>query len=141
MKTRFRRPASMIAAATAVCLFASAASSQDFSYGEGLFQENCSACHGSSGKGDGSIGVLFAAQPKSLRAIQKNNNGQFPFSEIYQAIKGDTRIEAHGIEMPVWGSAFTKDVISNAFIPGPLGEELVQARILALVYYLQSIQD
>ena len=135
------RKMGVIAAATVFSLAASAAISQDFSFGERLFLENCSACHGNEGRGDGSVGVLFSAQPKSLRSLENDNNGQFPFSEIYQSIKGETSIEAHGIEMPVWGSAFTADVMSNPYITGPLGEELVQGRILALVYYLQSIQD
>mgnify|MGYP001815748156 FL=1 len=135
------RKAGVIAAVTVFSLAASAAYAQDFSFGERLFLENCSACHGNEGRGDGSVGVLFSAQPKSLRSLENDNNGQFPFSEIYQSIKGETSIEAHGIEMPVWGSAFTADVMSNPYITGPLGEELVQGRILALVYYLQSIQD
>lgn len=141
MNSWSRRKMGVLAAAAVFSLTASAASSQDFSVGERLFLENCSACHGNSGRGDGSVGVLFSAQPKSLRSLEDDNNGHFPFSDVYQSIKGERNIQAHGIEMPIWGSAFTKDIMSNPFISGPLGEELVQGRILALVYYLQSIQD
>ena len=122
----------------AIGLSASAVAAQDFSYGEELFKSNCSACHGLSAAGDGPVGVLFNTDLIDLRLLAEYNDGHFPFSEVYQAINGTREVQAHGLEMPVWGSAFTNEVLHD--VSAAVGRELVQGRILALTYYIQSIQ-
>jgi len=42
--------------------------------------------------------------------------------------------------MPIWGNIFLAEALPKTIHPGVNAEEIVQARILNLVYYLQSIQ-
>lgn len=124
----------------ALAVIGTTAQAQESDYGKRLFMENCAACHGAMGEGDGAVGALFGSPPGSLRLLEEKNNGHYPFSEVYQTINGTRELRAHGsIEMPVWGSVFREEAIKN--VSGIGGEEVVQGRILALVYFLQSIQE
>lgn len=115
---------------------------QSTDYSESLFQKNCAVCHGPTGHGDGPVAELFAQKPRNLSLLAKENNGAFPFSEVYQAIDGRREIRGHGnTEMPIWGDFFEKDALEKTFHPGVDAAELVQSRILALVYFIQSIQQ
>jgi mono/diheme cytochrome c family protein len=130
----------------AVALFAASAtlpaSAQDSGYGKSLFEKNCSVCHGMSGAGDGPVAELFTQKPSNLRLLAKQNNGAFPFSEVYQSINGRRDIAAHGnSEMPIWGDLFLEEALPVTIHPGVNAEDIVQGRILALTYYLQSIQE
>ncbi|MCC1491973.1 cytochrome c [Cognatishimia sp. F0-27] len=118
------------------------AMAQDFSYGASMFAENCAVCHGVEGAGDGPVAELFAQRPSNLKLIAKENNNVFPFSEIYQSIDGRRDITAHGsTQMPIWGNLLLEEAYPATIHPGVSAEDLVQGRILALVYYLQSIQE
>ena len=126
----------------AILSVAGSAQAQEFDYGKSLFEKNCAVCHGAEGAGDGPVSELFSVKPKNLRALASENNGAYPFSEVYQAINRRTEIAGHGTtEMPVWGNLFEAEMAGKAFHPGVDPEELVQARILALVYYLQTVQE
>ena len=128
--------------AAGVFAFAGSAGAQEFTYGQALFVKNCAVCHGAEGAGDGPVAELFATKPKNLKKLATENNGAFPFSEIYQAIDGRRDVTGHGTsEMPVWGGLFETEMQGRAVHPGIEPEELVQARILALVYFLQSVQE
>jgi len=109
------------------------------------YQASCLACHGVGGHGDGPMAEFLTVQPTDLTAISKNNEGIFPLLEVFQVIDGRTMVGAHGIrqtegwEMPVWGSRYAADAESKY---GPYGgEAAVRARILELVFYIQSIQQ
>lgn len=126
-------------AGLAVAVIGTTGNAQEIDFGERLFMENCAACHGAMGEGDGAVGALFGSPPGSLRLLAEQNNGHYPFSEVYQTINGTRELRAHGsIKMPVWGSVFREESVKKVYGIG--GEEVVQGRILALVYYLQSIQ-
>ncbi|MBS0125461.1 c-type cytochrome [Thetidibacter halocola] len=118
------------------------AMAQDFTYGQALFERNCSVCHGSDGAGGGPVAQLLTERPKNLKLLAKENNNVFPFSDVYQSIDGRREIAAHGSkQMPIWGNLFVAEAYPSTFHPGVGAEEIVQARILGLVYYLQSIQE
>ena len=128
--------------AAAFFAFNGSAGAQEFTYGQSLFVKNCAVCHGAEGAGDGPVAELFEVKPKNLRKLESENNGAFPFSETYQAISGPTEIKGHGSsQMPIWGELFEIEMTGRAIHPGIDPEELVQARILALVYFLQSVQE
>lgn len=103
------------------------------------YNVSCSVCHGGSGTGDGPFAKMMTVKPTDLTTLAKKNDGKFPFLRVMQMIDGRTLIEAHGgREMPVWGQRYTADVGEKY---GPYGGEVaVRARILELVYYIQSIQ-
>jgi hypothetical protein len=43
--------------------------------------------------------------------------------------------------MPIWGDLFLEEALPATVHPGVSAEDVVQGRILALTYYLQSIQE
>ena len=118
------------------------AAAQEVDFGKASFDQNCAVCHGPDGAGDGMVAELFSQKPRNLKSLAAANNGEFPFSEVYQAINGRRDIQGHGdSEMPIWGNIFVADALPKTVHPGISAEEVVQGRILALVYYLQTIQE
>ena len=43
--------------------------------------------------------------------------------------------------MPVWGDVFMVEALPKEVHPGVTAKNLVEARMLALTYYIQSIQQ
>jgi hypothetical protein len=43
--------------------------------------------------------------------------------------------------MPVWGTVFMEETLPREIHPGISARDLVEARMLALTYYIQSIQE
>ena len=104
--------------------------------GKSEYQKSCAVCHGSDGKGRGAMAKLLKVKPANLTHLSANHDGIFPFWDIYRVIDGRKEIGGHGSgDMPVWGTVFKQEA-------GPdLGAELsAHARILEIVYYLESIQ-
>lgn len=131
-----------LAALAILCAAVGSAQAQDTGFGKASYDRNCAVCHGPEGAGDGMVAELFAQKPRNLRTLAEDNNGAFPFSEVYQSINGRRDIQGHGTsEMPIWGEYFMADALPKTIHPGVDAEEIVQGRILSLVYYLQSIQE
>ena len=110
------------------------------------YQANCASCHGMAGKGDGPVAGQLKTQPPDLTGIMARNDGRFPFFEVYDVIAGETVVTPHGDpEMPVWGTRLTLDTEGSLEFgpPFPKGavREIVEGRILRIVYYLRSIQE
>ena len=115
---------------------------QEIDFGKASFDRNCAVCHGPDGAGDGPVAELFAQRPRNLKTLAKDNGGPFPFSETYQSINGRRDIAGHGSsEMPIWGDIFMADALPKTMHPGVSAEEIVQGRILSVVYYLETIQE
>lgn len=105
------------------------------------FRNSCASCHGVDGKGAGFLTRLFKGiDPGDLTQIAKNNGGVFPIDDVFQVIDGRQEVAAHGTrEMPVWGDRYMPRCRDEC---DPDEERLhARARILELVYYLQSIQE
>lgn len=104
------------------------------------FLNSCAVCHGTSGRGDGNLVNFLNVKPTDLTKLTANNDGKFPFLEVFQVIDGRTMVSGHGErDMPVWGRRYQEDIGESY---GPYGgETAVRARILELVYYIQSIQE
>ena len=109
--------------------------------GEQDYRDNCSVCHGPTGKGDGhAVTVLPALKPKDLTELTKNNHGEFPAQEIYQAIDGRDNIAAHELgenRMPTWGVNWQM----GAGQPNPSTEATTRRRIQDLVSYIKTLQE
>lgn len=118
--------------ASAIIGSSACASAQNVDVGKTEYQSSCAACHGSGAKGDGPVGKALKTAPADLTVLAKNNNGVFPYDEVYQMIDGrNTTIISHGTrEMPVWGYRF-----------GPPQAFRLKNRILAVIDYLKSIQE
>ena len=133
----------------ATAIFAASASAQDADIGKIEYQTNCASCHGIGAKGDGPMGGELKKRPTDLTILSKKNNGVFPLNSVYRIIDGRDVIASHGTrEMPVWGYRFVpgkhfEPKLSDDYIYSPLGspEPIVHARILAVIDYLNRIQE
>lgn len=107
---------------------------------------SCAACHGAAGDGHGDFAVMLTVPPADLTALAKKNGGVFPLQRVYDIIDGRRTVRGHGVkDMPIWGVRYRADVkemmspIDPTYAQADL-ELGVQARILSLIYYIQTIQ-
>jgi mono/diheme cytochrome c family protein len=124
------------------CALAAPALAQDdeFAAGREEFLTSCASCHGENADGNGPIASMFKDTPvPDLRKISERNDGVFPTLKVFHIIDGRTGIRAHGYPMPVFGRRYEAQAEEMAGTYG--SEALVRARVLELVYYLQSIQE
>jgi mono/diheme cytochrome c family protein len=105
--------------------------------GRPAYEQYCAVCHGREGKGDGGAASLLTVKPADLTQLSKNNDGTFPFWQVYRVIDGrEEEIRGHGArDMPIWGQEFRLQAGSSA-----MAQSQVRGRILELIYYLESIQ-
>lgn len=131
----------MAVSAAAFVLAAGMVQAQSIEFGEILFQQNCASCHGAEGAGDGPVSVYIEPRPSDLRALAADNGGTYPFGVVWDAIASGS-LSAHGTSMmPVWGTIFMEEALPREIHPGVSARNLVEARMLALTYYIQSIQQ
>ncbi len=118
---------------------AAPALSQDNAVGRDAYTTSCAVCHGTDGRGHGEFAPYLTIAPSDLTKLSDNNDGVFPFLKVFQTIDGRAVVRGHGMQMPVWGDAFTAQVGESA---GPYGAELlVRAKIVALVDHIESLQE
>ena len=133
-------------------LFSSEPISHDPVLGGVEFERSCAICHGFDGKGKGVMSDSLTKKPTDLTMLTKNNNGHFPFSNIYRTIEGSSRVGVHGTrEMPVWGDRYRKEAEEYNELAKKYHEitdqseinEYLYARglILDLLVYIMSIQE
>jgi len=102
--------------------------------GRQIYLQNCVACHGLTGRGDGPLAHTLTTPPTNLRLLSDLYGNPLPEDRVARVIDGRAEVKAHGPrDMPVWGERFYSET--------PGGERHVKARIAALVAYLQSIQS
>lgn len=109
------------------------AQSQSYS-GSGDYQVYCAPCHGTSGKGDGSIAKSLKKHPPDLTLLAKLNKGVFPEEKVFKDVESRQPGSAHGdSDMPAWGDVFAKSSESQ-------GVDNAALRIRTLVTYLKTLQ-
>jgi mono/diheme cytochrome c family protein len=131
------------ALSAAVLLFGagSAANAQSIEFGKTLFEQNCASCHGIEGAGDGPVAAHLQTKPANLKQLASANNGTFPFGGVWDSISKGS-MSAHGTSaMPVWGQIFMEDALPKEVHPGISAKNLVEARMIALTYYIQTLQE
>ena len=107
--------------------------------GQREFRHACVVCHGLGGKGDSVMTTLnlLTVPPPALTQLSKKHNGQFPFWQVYRIVDGREEVRGHGTrDMPIWGEVFRQPEGGTR-----VDETCAIGRILALVYYIQSIQE
>ncbi len=122
-----------------------AGDASDYDFGKREFRDKCAACHGVDAKGGGSVAASLNTAPTDLTMLRKNNGGVFPFERIYDIVDGRHLVKAHGDrDMPVWGSHYARAGLraaaDDAELP-PTMEVYIRGRILALIDYLDRIQE
>jgi mono/diheme cytochrome c family protein len=104
----------------------------DPSSGQQMFQAYCAACHGADAKGNGPAAPALRKTPIDLTQLTKNAGGKFPELRVYDVIRGDTALSAHGSsDMPVWGRVFRSMTRSDSMTHHRLG---------VLTRYIESLQ-
>ena len=101
--------------------------------GHADYQVYCSSCHGTGGKGDGSIAKSLKKHPPDLTQLAKLNNGVFPDARVLKNVDSRLPGSAHDSDMPAWGDVFAKSADSP-------GADNAAARIRTLVDYLGTLQ-
>jgi len=111
--------------------------------GKREYDNNCVACHGTTGKGDGPFAGIIDTKVPDLTMLQKSNGGVFPFNRVYEAIDGRAAVPAHGSrDMPIWGNEYNEKAAEYYFdYPREYNSAgFIRGRILALVNYVYELQ-
>jgi mono/diheme cytochrome c family protein len=111
--------------------------------GGGEYRKYCAQCHGISGTGDGPVASELKTPPPNLTLLAKNNNGTFPYQNVYDAISGKNLKKAHGTrEMPIFSLQFAQPRNSIG-IGGPVrrSQYQVDQEIKRITDYIKTIQQ
>jgi mono/diheme cytochrome c family protein len=131
------------ASMVALTLFHGAASAQTarVDLGKREFESNCASCHGANGKGGGYAVEWLRKSPTDLTTLSKRNAGVFPVSRMYEMIEG-ANVPSHGArDMPVWGMDYRIQA-GEYYADVPYDPEAyVRGRILALIEYINRLQE
>jgi mono/diheme cytochrome c family protein len=128
-------------AATTLVLGGAAVAQLRTDLGRFEFENNCVACHGANGRGDGYFGQYLKLPMPDLTTVTQRNNGVFPADRMQRIIDGREEVKGHGPrQMPVWGAHYNERAREyfkgTAYDP----EVYIRVRVLSLVDYLYSIQ-
>ena len=128
----------MIAAMSLGACVQSVEPSADLPDGKQLFAENCVACHGRKGQGDGVMAKHLFMPPADLTALSANNGGVFPRNYVVSTMDGYARGEHFSGAMPEFGDKLKgRSVIMQT---GAGEGTPTPAPLVALADYIESIQ-
>ena len=102
--------------------------------GKENYQHYCAACHGPDGKGKG---TWNGTEVPDLTRLSQENGGKFPVEEIRKVVDGRSQSRWHQRrrDMPYWGEIFEMEE------GNPASKAKVEARIAAIVDYIQGLQE
>lgn len=101
--------------------------------GRTTYERFCVACHGSTGRGDGSLAGDLSVPVPDLTTLSTRSGGAYPYDRVVRIIKSGEVVRGHGtVDMPAWGDAFKKTKGTE--------EATVDAAVRNLTHYLHSIQ-
>ncbi|MDJ0631517.1 MAG: cytochrome c [Rhodobacter sp.] len=107
--------------------------------GRAAYQDNCSACHGARGTGDGTMAVFVSGGVPNLRGLAARNGGDFPEAHVVRVITRVSDLHEGIVAMPDFGALLDA---SPTVYTAPDGERIrTDATVLAIADYLESIQD
>ncbi len=107
--------------------------------GAAVYAARCAVCHGIDGRGHGPYELFLTVAPADLTRLSAENDGRFPFEDVYRIIDGRTELRAHGPrEMPIWGYEFRR--LAKREGKGADAELEVTRNILALIDHLRDLQ-
>ena len=124
----------------AILGFSACATSEmpDAPEGAMLFAQNCAACHGAAGRGDGEMAAGMAPRPADLTGIKARNKGRFPSARVLSKIDGYARDKTAPDGMPEFGLLLEGDTVPLDVGDGKLTP--TPRPLAALLTYLEAIQ-
>lgn len=135
----FKKPLLMTMLLSSMGFYSAIIHAEEELIGSGEFFNSCASCHGVSAKGDGNLSRYLNIKPTDLTQLAKNNQGEYPFLKVFQIIDGRSEVPGHGDRiMPVWGDRYEIETKNSS---GLANESATRAKVLELVYYIQSIQQ
>jgi mono/diheme cytochrome c family protein len=102
--------------------------------GATIFRNNCAACHGLEGRGDGPVSKTLKRNVPDLTRLSQRNGGAFPATHVRTTIMfgADDLLPTHGSKaMPIWGPIFHEIEFD---------QDLGNVRLETTTKYLESIQ-
>jgi len=101
------------------------------------FAENCTACHGPAGRGNGPVAVGMTPAPSDLTMLSQENGGVFPKTRVMGQLVGYTmgRSDTH---MPVFEELRSGPVVM--YDDGSGDPVATPARLVAMADYIQTLQ-
>jgi mono/diheme cytochrome c family protein len=104
-----------------------------------LFEQNCVACHGSAGRGDGPASRGMTPPPADLTKIAERRDGVWPMLEIMSILDGYFENTNQREGMPVFDSLLNSEMVE--FDTGNGVTMLVPSKLINIVNYLETLQD
>jgi hypothetical protein len=111
-------------------------------FGRFEYENNCLACHGAKGRGDGYFAEYLKLPMPDLTTVTQRNGGVFPADRMQRIIDGREEVKGHGPRhMPIWGAHYNDR--AREYFKGTAydSEAYIRVRVLSLVDYLYSIQN
>ena len=139
MPTLARHGAALLLSATFAHAALAQASPPRVDLGKREFDNNCAACHGRDGRGNGPFVEFLRKPPPDLTLLSRRNGGVFPLPQVFDVIEGAG--PGHGgRDMPIWGMEYSVRA-AEYYVDMPYDSAAyVRARILALAEYLNRLQ-
>lgn len=132
------------------------AGAQDADAGRAEYLAHCASCHGIDGKGIARTGGT-KDRAADLTKLARRTGGTFSSDAVYDMIDGRRAIRSHHNAMPIWGCRYPAEPVPRrakkrfrGYQQKPLEsllnlscdpEDVIRARIEAVVKYLESIQQ
>lgn len=133
----FTPPLFLLAASGIVIAACTAPSMPEAPDGAKFYAENCVACHGMAGRGDGPSATELPSPPTDLTLLARKNGGNFPRAWALSYIYGHPEQRDLARAMPQFGGAMANDTvpveINGILTPTPRD-------LAGLLVYLESIQ-
>lgn len=108
--------------------------------GRGIYNDNCTSCHGKTARGDGPLANKLDRPVPDLTMISERNEGVFPMAKVLSTIDGYTRRLREGdLIMPEFGIDLQAGPLVN-FDSGDGIATPTPSRLIAIAEYLRSIQ-
>jgi mono/diheme cytochrome c family protein len=104
----------------------------------------CAECHGRDAKGNGPASMNLSKVPPDLTKITQRAGGIFDQKKVFDWILGLNMPDAHGNrEMPIWGDWLMDEAVedSTSLEAADAATRQVEQRVMALVHYLESVQQ
>lgn len=106
--------------------------------GATMFRQNCVACHGSTGAGNGPLAADLPVAPANLRGLAAANDGVFPTEQVMTKVYGYRGRDFDAL-MPEFGPVLDGPTVIWVT---PDGRQVATpAALVALTDYIETLQD